>query len=84
MNYLDLLSQTVDTLSLNWPYSLSFIEGFRSVLRNVKFPSGEDNFLMKPRVQTPRPRQTNINFFKRVRLHLVNMITEHHKIDTES
>lgn len=72
---LDLTSKEVP--ELNWPYSLSFEDGLIYMLKNIKFPTPEDNCLVQPRVERPRYRQTNINFFKEVRKNLVNLLHEH-------
>jgi hypothetical protein len=62
-----------ETPYLSFPYSLPFVEGCRYMIQKIKQPIPEVSLIAKPRVERPRFRMTNYNFFKKVR---ERMLTE--------
>lgn len=63
--HIDRLMEEVPYLSI--PYSLPFIEGIRYMISKIKPPIPEVSLLAKPRLERPRFRQVNKNFFMKVR-----------------
>jgi len=62
-----------ETPYISFPYSLPFVEGCQYMIQNIKQPIPEVSLIAKPRVERPKFRHTNYNFFKKVR---ERMLTE--------